>query len=97
MGLVALVTLLQIAAAEAPAVTRDSTHVGCSARTCAELGWNSFGSPGVCVEPDASPLAGCSESATWTAAHDACESVGVRWVKLPLGVSLIFTELVALE
>ena len=75
---VALAALLWIGAAEAPAVTRDSTHVGCSARTCAELGWSSFGSPGVCVELDASPLAGCSGPVNWAAAHEACESVGGR-------------------
>ena len=78
LGFVALGALLRVAVAEAPAVTRDSTHVGCSARTCADLGWSSFGSPGVCVELDASPLAGCSELMNWVAAHDACESVGGR-------------------
>ena len=78
LGFVVLGALLRLAAAEAPTVMRDSTHVGCSARTCAELGWNSFGSPGVCVELDASPLAGCSEPMNWAAAHDACESVGGR-------------------
>ena len=66
------------ASIEPPVVMRDSKPFECSERTCAELGWNSFGSPGSCVEPDASPLANCSRFATWTAAHDACESVGGR-------------------
>ena len=50
----------------------------CSVSTCAELGWKSFSDLGTCVEPDASPLAGCSGPMDWEAAHDACESVGGR-------------------